>query len=565
MKRNRWKMSARAAGLMVLLVTVVLAAGGCAGSQSAQPTSGGEESRSDPTDDGAVDDGTVDDGTVDDGTVDDGAADNGAVDNGAADDETADDGTALVAIEAHFPFPQHDALGQYAVSPLRPQGMTPEETDEMVIDLFRAILRNDLIVDENGPRDRDGFRMVIRHSLGYELTEGMIEWCHINVSESQGYGMMMMAYLAGSEDRLGLNAEEWIFGSTGLKDYYDAMLRTVMAYPSVLGNRLFAWELNGYMDDPDKPFGYVLENGVKLAPFSRPEDGDSATDGDMDIIYSLLLADKQWGSDGQYNYLKIAREMLADLWSYCVHDTYHTLLLGDWVKESDDQALGSATRPSDFILTHLKAFKEADPDHDWQSVIDATVGVLQEISAAEKTLEHNYGLLPDFVSRKADDSGWAVAPADLLEGTDDAFAYNACRTPWRLGADYLLHGDTAVDGFSLYQDILAPLNDFANEKGVENLGPVELDGFGGESGRFDWTEPDLFAAPFLLAAVGAGDQAMVDDFYAGWTTWKNMGDDDWQPFEAGLAGYDGDTYGDYIQMLVLLTAGGNWWTPLGIE
>ena len=26
---------------------------------------------------------------------------------------------------------------------------------------------------------------------------------------------------------------------------------------------------------------------------------DSALDGDMDIAYSLLLADKQWGSDGR--------------------------------------------------------------------------------------------------------------------------------------------------------------------------------------------------------------------------------------------------------------------------
>jgi hypothetical protein len=158
-----------------------------------------------------------------------------------------------------------------------------------------------------------------------------------------------------------------------------------------------------------------------------------------------------------------------------------------------------------------------------------------------------------------------VAPTDLLEGTDDAFAYNACRTPWRLGTDYLLYGDTEVEGFSLYHDILVPLNDLVKEKGVENLGPVELDGFGGESGRFNWTEPDLFAAPLLVASAAAADQEAVDSFYAGWTTWKDMGNDDWQPFEVGLSSYDDDTYGDYIQMLVMLTAGGNWWTPTDIE
>ncbi len=468
---------------------------------------------------------------------------------------------ATSSTEAQFPFPQHDALQQYAIQPLKPQNKTVEETDAMILAMFKEFLLNDLIVDTNGPQTKDGFRMVIRHSLGYELSQGEIEWCHINVSESQGYGMLIMAYMAGSETQLNLTADEWIFGSAGLKDYYDAMLRTVQTYPSAIGNRLFCWELNGYMDDPGTPFGYSVESGVKKAPFTQSANGDSATDGDMDIIFSLLLADKQWGSDGKYNYQQIALDMLDDLWTYCVHDTYHTLLLGDWAKTSDDPALQGATRPSDFILGHLKAYQKADPNHDWQAVIDATYDVISDIIASETTAGHTHGLLPDFAVRNADGQ-WEAAPADLLEGSDNTFAYNACRVPWRLGTDYLLFGDFSNDGFSLYSDVIAPLSGFAGSKGIENLGPVELDGTGGgESDLFNWTEPDLFAAPFLVAAAGAQNQPLVDGFYTGWTTWKDIGDDNWQPFEVGIATYDGDTYGDYIQFLVMLTASGNWWQP----
>ncbi len=469
--------------------------------------------------------------------------------------------TNATAAAARLPFPQHDALQQYAVQPLKPQNQTAQETDTLILDMFKQFLLNDLIVDANSSQTKEDFRMVIRHSLGYELSQGDIEWCHINVSESQGYGMLMMVYMAGSETQLNLPANEWIFGSTSLKDYYDAMLRAVQAYPSVTGNRLFTWELNGYMDDSAKPYGYAEENGVKKAPFTQPSDGDSATDGDMDIIFSLLLADKQWGSDGRYNYRQIALDMLDDLWTYCVHDTYHTLLLGDWAKASDNPALQGATRPSDFILTHLKAFKDADPDHDWQAVIAATYDVISDIIASETAAGHTYGLLPDFAVRNVDGQ-WEAAPADLLEGSDNTFAYNACRVPWRLGTDYLLFGDYSNADFSLYSDVIEPLSGFADSKGIENLGPVELDGTGGgESDLFNWTEPDLFAAPFLVTAAGAQDQGQVDGFYTGWTTWKDVGDDNWQPFAVGIATYDGDTYGDYIQFLVMLIASGNWWQP----
>ncbi|MDR2574917.1 MAG: hypothetical protein LBC52_00575, partial [Treponema sp.] len=286
-------------------------------------------------------------------------------------------GTNAGAEPVNYPFPQH-AASSYANPPTLPASRSQDQMDKLIIDLFRKILLNNLIVDEKGPQNKDGFRMANWHSLEWEIQEGMSDYSHINVSESMGYGMLMMAYMAGSENKLGLKKKDWIFGCTSLKEYYDAMLRTVLEYPSVIAPHLFTWQLYGYTDKGTKYSEFIKDwksghdgytgftinkNGLKTAPFTRDsEDGDSATDGDMDIIYSLIIADKQWGSNGPYNYLEIARTMLADLWQYCVHSTYKTMLLGDWASKGGDKgnpALAAiqmnATRPSDFIISHLKA------------------------------------------------------------------------------------------------------------------------------------------------------------------------------------------------------------------
>jgi hypothetical protein len=329
------------------------------------------------------------------------------------------------------------------------------------------------------------------------------------------------------------------------------MLRTVIAYPSIIGSHLFCWELSGYPRSGNNQTGYRVVNGVKTAPFTQDmESGDSATDGDMDIIYSLILADRQWGSNGKYDYIGIARLMLADLWDYCVHDQYHTLLLGDWAKTADSEALRHATRPSDFIISHLKAYKEVDPDHDWQAVIDASYNVIREIRDAQNRLGNTNGLMPDFAVRGA--TGWLVPEETILEADDGSYYYNACRVPWRLGTDYLLYGNTVIGRSSLYDYIIKPLDDFAKEysKGaLGKFGPFSLDGK-----IYDWTDPEVFTPPLLVTAAANGaDQEWVNAF------WNFTPRDEWD-FK-GITEYVSDTYSDYIKLLVMLTASGNYWLP----
>lgn len=426
---------------------------------------------------------------------------------------------------------------------MMPDNKTQEQIDGMIISLARDIILNDLIVDSNSPQTKEDFRMVIRHSQEWEVDEGYLDVSHLTTSESQGYGMMIIAYMAGSEQKLNLG-DKWIFGCTSMKDYYDAMLRTVLAFPSAIGPKLFTWEIFGYPRGGDNATGYKTDGEIKSAPFSSDsKSGDSATDGDMDIIYSLIVADKQWGSGGKYNYIGIARDMLGDLWDYCIDSEYHTLLLGDWAKKSNNNILKHATRPCDFIISHLKVYKKIDPLHDWQSVIDASYNVIKEIRCKENGMGNTNGLLPDFLQRGED--GWEVPAENILESYDGAYAYNACRVPWRLGTDYLLFGNTQIGDSTLFDYIIKPIDDFARNfsKGnVNKFGPFYMDGT-----PFNWTDPDLFTPPFLVTAAGAAsDQKWVNSL------WNFR----------GLSKRNGDTYGDYIKLLVMLTVSGKFWLPV---
>jgi hypothetical protein len=378
---------------------------------------------------------------------------------------------------------------------------------------------------------------------------------NITTSETQGYGMMMAAYMAGSEEALGLSEDEWRNGSESLKDYFDAMLRAVIAFPVISpGSTLFAWKLVGAETYGDDGKSYAGEGVNKTAHFIRIVNGNSATDGDMDIIYALLLADKQWGSDTKFNgrsYKDIALRMLADLWLYCIHKEHYTLQLGDWSHRA-------TTRSSDFILSHLKSFAEADPEHDWQLVLDATLNVIREIRDAEDALGNENGLLPDFIVRDGD--RWVVPEGRVLERTsDNAYSYNAVRNPWRLGTHYMLFGNTPIGGKSLHEYIIGPIDAFAQEYSggsPENLSQLRMTG-----APFGSTNPGLFAAPLLVAAAATGrDQDWVNAFYEGWMEYRNVGGS-WQSLPSGMDTWRDNHYGDYINLLAMLAANGYWWAP----
>jgi endoglucanase len=283
------------------------------------------------------------------------------------------------------PFPQH---ARYAPGSLRPGNHPQTQLDQDVRDFYNDWKSEYL---HKGGRSRDG------HQL-YRVTFGSDEPDR-TVSEGQGYGMLIVALMAGFDP--------------DAKKIFDGLHAFALAHPSPGDGRLMNWEVPG-----------------------RPS--SSAFDGDADIAYALLLGHAQWGSSG-VDYLGAAKKRLAGMLSATIGPRTKLPMLGDWVKPDGKKHNQSTPRSSDFMPGHFRVFAKFTGDETWNAVAAACEKVVAEIQSGPGV---QTGLLPDFIL-KADTSP-RPARAGFLEGDSDGdFSYNAGRVPWRLGTDALLNPGTA--------------------------------------------------------------------------------------------------------------------------
>jgi endo-1,4-beta-D-glucanase Y len=288
----------------------------------------------------------------------------------------------IFAQRSQQPFPQHT---KYFIETIKPNHISQNQLDKAVTD-FYSQWKSHYIKSVPGKAE----------SYVWFEEKGKKQ-C---VSEGQGYGMVITVLMAGYD----LSA----------KETYDRLFSYYKAHPSGRGKHLMAWAQN--------------ENGKDL-------DNTSATDGDMDIAYSLLLADKQWGSGGAINYLSSAKDIINDIMQYEINHQIWSVLLSDGVEPDSKDYFDM--RSSDFMPSHFKAFAKATGDARWTKVIDAGYKLF---AGLQEDYSPDAGILPDFIvniNKKP-----KPAPANFLESKyDGGYNYNACRDPWRIATDYLLTGD----------------------------------------------------------------------------------------------------------------------------
>lgn len=319
------------------------------------------------------------------------------------------------------------------------------------------------------------------------------------VSEGQGYGMIIVALMAGHDG--------------AARSIYDNLFRYARAHPSRRSKYLMAWAQKN--------------NGLDL-------DKTTASDGDLDIAYSLLLASKQWGNKGAINYLQQARSMINEIMRCEINPKTWTVLLGAGLdNESGDWF---ATRTSDFMPAHFKAFWQATGDIRWKKVVDAGYRLC---SFMQKTYSPDAGLLPDFIVRLNKTPKPAV-PNFLESKYDGQYNYNACRDPWRIGVDFIMNGDARP------KYIVAKINRWIREttdNDTYNLSAgYTLEGNDISNRYF---EALSFIAPFGVSAmVDARNQSWLNKVWLYLTSFKIN---------------HFDYYDNSIKLLNMIIISGNYW------
>ncbi len=276
------------------------------------------------------------------------------------------------------------------------------------------------------------------------------------VSEGQGYGMIIVALLAGEDP--------------DAQVIFDGLWRFARMHPSCNNPALMAWQVPPGNDDPD-----------------------SAFDGDADMAYGLILADAQWGSGGSINYASEARTTISAILKSTIGPTSQLPLLGDWVGDDDKKYHEFTPRPSDFMPSHFRAFARFTGEDRWMAVVKHTQSL---IASLQENHSPETGLLPDFVA------DGKPARHDFLEGPhDDCYSYNSARVPWRIGTDAVVNGDPV----SLAQARkISAWAEAAASGDPKRIGQgYRLDGSPLKDTDCFTT---LFAAPFGVAAMAAPDQ-----------------------------------------------------------
>ncbi|MCQ2097695.1 MAG: glycosyl hydrolase family 8 [Fibrobacter sp.] len=240
------------------------------------------------------------------------------------------------------------------------------------------------------------------------------------VSEGVGYGMVLATFAGDYEV---LNAL-WTY-NRGYRSYGGT-------------TNLMPWKTGTY----------------SYESFGSTANSSSATDADLDIATSLILA---YYNTGSADYLNDALLIINDLWDEEVSPT-KLLYSGNtptWKKET------SAYNLSYFSPIALKLFAQVDKAHDWTGVLNTMYDFMMNIQAA------GTGVFPDWV----DYTGKAINPNNhSADKTYWMFHQESVRIPWRIAWDYYWTQDPRA------AQVLNTLNSFISAKSAGDPANLETAG-----------------------------------------------------------------------------------------
>jgi endoglucanase len=296
---------------------------------------------------------------------------------------------------------------------------------------------------------------------------------------------------------------------------YDGLYRYYKNHPSSKSALLMAW--------------------AQTAGF-KDADGSSATDGDIDIAYSLLVANAQWGSKGDIDYLRAAKSMILAIKQQEINQVTFSVLLSNAVEPDSKDYFDM--RSSDFMPAHFRSFANVTKDSVWGKVIDANYTLFDFM---QNKYSADAGIFPDFIQHINNKPAPAI-PNYLESKYDGSYNYNACRVPWRIATDFIIYGDKRSKA------ITQKINNWIKETTQSNPDNISA-GYtlGGDDLKTRSFEAMSFIGPFAVAA-------MVDLKNQNWLNqlWDYI---------TGFNLNQYDYYDNTIKMIDLIILSGNYWAP----
>ena len=275
-----------------------------------------------------------------------------------------------------------------------------------------------------------------------------------SVSEGIGYGMILAVYM---NDQALLD---------GLWKYEQIHLD---------GNGLMNWEIG--------PDGNTTSGGT-----------GAATDGDEDMAWALVMADRQWGGKGTLpdTYLATAGKLINLIWTYAVDQTRSYML-----KPGDAWGNVDVTNPSYFAPAYYRVFGQVTgKTDDWNKVVTGNYDILEKSLNATSGNATN-GLVPAWCNSSG-------TPVDAYSGAPKYFQNDSTRTPFRVGQDYCYFGEPRAKTY------LAKITSFYVGVGVSKI----VDGYDlNGTPHPDKAVNGLQAASFVgPAGVGAMSDSQYQSF-----------------------------------------------------
>lgn len=373
---------------------------------------------------------------------------------------------------AHRPFPQHLA---YPAKALQPNHLSQEDMDRSVRLAYGEWLAAYMLPDiEAG-----------RAFLRMGVDKRRMRYFVYATSPGQGLAMWISALIAGDD----LNAQ----------GRFDRLFTFCQAHPS---RNQFALTS-----------GYTMPDVVPSQPAA------SRSLGDMLIAYSLLMADRQWGSVGQINYRAEAQAILQALRETCIHPESLHVLQGNDIT-SKDEAQYASTLSVDYAPALFDTFSTAKLDPIWPAVSMRMAALVQG------TLTGGNIFPPLHISTESQESSQVFSTENAI------FLLN-------LGLDMLCCPRPEVEA----------LLEAINHKLFQSCGgdPGKIVSTYSLKGEPLSQEPSLsLTAGFAIAGMWQADQGWVNKL--------------WDHLAASKIDRE-DTLGATMRLLALMTLSGNMWHP----